>query len=171
MGKKSIKENKNIYQTSREAMELTREKAAEQMEFISADRIEKIESEKSLPHPDEILTMAECYKAPALCNYFCTHECPIGQIHEPEVQVKNLSQIVLEIISSLNSMEKEKNRLINITVDGKITEDEYTDFANIQKQLKNIQIAVKSLQLWVEQTIADGKIDKDLLKKASSHKA
>lgn len=166
MGKKSIKENKNIYQLSREALELTREKAAELMEYISSDRIEKIESEKSLPHPDEILTMAECYKAPALCNYFCSHECPIGQVSVPEIHVKNLSQIVLEIISSLNAMEKEKNRLINITVDGKITEDEYKDFANIQNQLKNISIAVKSLQLWVDQTIADGKIDRDLLRKA-----
>ena len=78
MGKKSIKKNKNIYQLSREELELTREKASESMGYISADRIEKIESEKSLPHPDEILAMAECYKKPSLCNYFCSHECPIG---------------------------------------------------------------------------------------------
>ena len=62
MGKKSIKENKNIYQKSREALELTRERAAELMEFISDDRIEKIESEKSYPHPDEIVAMAKAYK-------------------------------------------------------------------------------------------------------------
>ena len=43
MGKKSTKENKNIYQTSREEAGLTREKASELMEFVSADRIEKIE--------------------------------------------------------------------------------------------------------------------------------
>ena len=54
MGKKSTKENKNIYQTSREEAGLTREKASELMEFVSADRIEKIESEKSAPHPEEI---------------------------------------------------------------------------------------------------------------------
>lgn len=165
MGKKSIKENKNIYQTSREALELTREKAAEQMIFISSDRIEKIESGKSLPHPDEILTMAEVYKAPALRNYFCSHECPIGQQHVPELKLKDLSQIVLEIISSLNAMEREKNRLINITVDGKITEDEFQDFAMIQDQLSKISLSVRSLQLWVDQTIADGKLDKDFRKK------
>lgn len=65
MGRKSTKENKNIYQTSREAVELTREAAAEQLQFISSDRIEKIENEKSLPHPDEILAMADCYKNPS----------------------------------------------------------------------------------------------------------
>ncbi len=51
MGRKSTKENKNIYQTSRENMNFTREAAAEQMGFISSDRIEKIEYEKTLPHP------------------------------------------------------------------------------------------------------------------------
>lgn len=168
MGKRSIKENKNIYQTSREALDLTREKAAEQMIYISSDRIEKIESEKSLPHPDEILTMAECYKKPALLNYYCSHECPIGQKQVPELKLKDLSQIVLEIISSLNAMEKEKNRLINITVDGLITEDEFKDFAMIQDQLALISQSVRSLQLWVDQTIADGKLDKDFRNKGKN---
>ena len=72
MGKKSTKENKNIYQTSREEAGLTREKASELMEFVSADRIEKIESEKSAPHPEEILAMADAYKKPVLCNYYCS---------------------------------------------------------------------------------------------------
>ena len=58
MGRKSTKQNKNIYQTSREEAGFTRESAAEILEFISSDRIEKIESERSLPHPDEILAMA-----------------------------------------------------------------------------------------------------------------
>ena len=31
---------------------------------------EKIENEKSNPHPDEILAMSEGYKKPELCNYF-----------------------------------------------------------------------------------------------------
>lgn len=160
MGKKSTRENKNIYQLSREKLELTREKASEKMAYISADRIEKIESEKSLPHPDEILAMAECYKAPDLCNYYCSHECPIGQEHVPEIKMKDLSQIVLEMLASLNTLEKEKERLIEITVDGKISGDEYRDFVKIQSQLNKISMSVNSLQLWLQKTIADGKIDK-----------
>ena len=34
MGKRSVRENKNIYQTSREEAGLTREKASELMEFF-----------------------------------------------------------------------------------------------------------------------------------------
>lgn len=164
MGRRSTRENKNIYQLYREEAELTREAAGEKLGFISADRIEKIESEKSLPHPDEILAMAECYKRPDLYNYYCSHECPIGQQYVPEVKIKDLSQIVLEMLASLNTLYKEKERLIEITVDGEISEDEYKDFVNIQKQLSKISLSVDALQLWVEKTIADGKINRaDLL--------
>ena len=158
MGRKSTKENKNIYQISREAQDLTREAAAEILDFMSSDRIEKIESEKSIPHPDEILAMADCYKNPSLCNYYCSHECPIGQEYVPEVKFKELSQITLEMLASLNSLEKEKNRLIEITVDGAITEDEMKDFEKIQTQLNQISLVIDSLQLWVQKAIVDGKI-------------
>jgi DNA-binding XRE family transcriptional regulator len=158
MGRKSTKENKNIYQVSREEIGLTREAAAESLEFISSDRIEKIESEKSLPHPEEILAMADCYKNPALCNYYCSHECPIGQEYVPEITFKELSQITLEMLASLNSLEKEKNRLIEITVDGIISEDEKKDFEKIQDQLAQISLAIDSLELWVQKAIIDGKI-------------
>lgn len=162
MGKKSIKENKNIYQLSRESLELTRDAASELMEYVSPDRIEKIESEKSLPHPDEVLVMAKAYKAPNLCNYYCSHECPIGQQYVPEVQMKDLSQITLEMLNSLNSVEKAKERIIEITVDGKITEDEIADFIKIKENLDEISHSVDSLSLWIEKSIADGKIDKAL---------
>ena len=159
MGRKSTKENKNIYQTSRESVNLTRDGAAELLEFISSDRIEKIENEKSLPHPDEILAMADCYKNPSLCNYYCSHECPIGQEYVPEITFKELSQITLEMLASLNALEKQKNRFIEITVDGTISEDEMQDFQSIQKQLSQMALAIDALQLWVQKAIADGKIE------------
>lgn len=165
MGRKSIKENKNIYQTSREAAALTREAAAEKLRFISSDRIEKIESEKSYPHPDEILAMADCYKNPSLCNYYCSHECPIGQEYVPEVKAKDLQVITLEMLSTLNTLSKEKERLIEIAVDGRLTEDEIPDFLKIQSDLENMSIIIDSLKLWIDSTIASGKIDKDLLQK------
>lgn len=161
MGRKSTKPNKNIYQTSREDAGYTRESAAESLEYISSDRIEKIENERSLPHPDEILLMADGYKNPSLCNYYCSHECPIGQKFVPEVRFKELSQITLEMLASLNSLDKEKTRLIEITVDGQISKDEMNDFENIQEQLNQISMAINSLQLWVQKAIADGRIEKE----------
>lgn len=161
MGRKSTKENKNIYFTSRENMQYTRDVAAEKMQFISADRIEKIENERSVPHPEEVLAMAECYKNPSLCNYFCSHECPIGKEYVPEVKAKDLAQITLEMLATLNRLTKEKERLIEITVDGTLTEDEIPDFVKIKEELEKMSLAIDSLNLWVDNTIAKGKIDKD----------
>lgn len=163
MGRKSTKENKNIYHVSREMAGLTREAAAEQLEFISADRIEKIENERSNPHPDEILAMADCYKNPSLCNYYCSHECPIGQEYVPEVEVKDLSVITLEMLSTLNTLTRERDRLIDIAADGKVTEDEIPDFIRIKENLDHMSLAIDSLKLWVENTIASGEIDKKIL--------
>lgn len=162
MGRKSTKDNKNIYQTSREAKELTREAAAEQLEFISADRIEKIENERSNPHPDEILAMAKCYANPFLCNYYCSHECPIGQQYVPEVEAKDLSVITLEMLSTLNLLSREKDRLIDIAADGKLSADEIPDFIRIKDELENMSLAIDALKLWVENTIVSGEIDRDL---------
>lgn len=57
MPRRSVKEEKNIYFQSREAAGLTREEASGKTEFLSEDRIERIESEKSAPHPDEVLAL------------------------------------------------------------------------------------------------------------------
>lgn len=70
MGRISMKENKNIYHICREELGLSREKASELLEVIPPERIEKIENEKSLPRPDEVLIMAEKYKVANLCNYY-----------------------------------------------------------------------------------------------------
>lgn len=160
MGRKSTKENKNKYQTSREEMNYTREAAAEKLGFISADRIEKIENEKSLPHPEEVLAMADCYNNPSLCNYFCSHECPIGMEYVPEIKAKDLSQITLEMLATLNKLAHEKERLIEITVDGELSEDELPDFYKIKDQLEKMSLAIDSLNLWLDQEIASGKLKK-----------
>lgn len=159
MGRVSVKENKNIYQLRREELGLSREKASELLETMPAERIEKIESEKSLPHPDEVLLMAEAYKMPNLCNHYCANECPIGQQYVPEIKIKDLSQIVLEMLASLNSMNRKQERLIEITADGKIEGDEIKDFIHIQEELEKISITVETLQFWSEQMLANGAID------------
>ena len=111
MARVSTKENKNIYQLTRESLKLTRESASELLETISPERIEKIENERSLPYPDKVLTMAEKYRQPNLCNYYCANQCPIGQQYVPEIQIKDLSQIVLEMLASLNSMHRQRSGL------------------------------------------------------------
>ena len=161
MGRASVKENKNRYQLAREELGLSREKASDLLGTIPAERIEKIENEKSLPHPDEVLVMSQKYKKPSLCNYFCSNDCPIGREYVPEVQIKELSAIVIEMLASLNSVNKTRDRLIEIAADGIISDDEIDDFIQIQNELERISITVETLQLWAEKMLANGVIDAD----------
>ena len=166
MARASTKENKNIYHLTRESLKLTREAASELLETIPPERIEKIENERSLPHPDEVLLMAEKYKQPSLGNYYCANQCPIGQEYVPEIKVKDLSQIVLEMLASLNAMNKRKDRLIEITADGVVSDDELEDFVYIQEELERISITVETLQLWSEKMLATGVIDGEAYQQA-----
>ena len=159
MARVSTRDNKNVFWQAREALGLSREAASELLETIPPERIERIETEKFMPHPDEILLMAEKYRAPTLCNYYCSQVCPIGQQYVPEIKVKDLSQIVLEMLASLNSMQRQTTRLIDIAADGVIDNDELKDFVHIQKELERISITVETLQLWSEQMLANGKIN------------
>ena len=161
MGRTSTKENKTSYQLAREELGLTREKASELLETIAPERIEKIENERTVPRPDEVLTMAEKYKRPSLCNYYCSRQCPIGEQYVPQVPMRELSAIVLEMLASLN---KEKERLIEITADGHISNDEIDDFIHIRTELERISVTVETLQLWTERMLANGQIDAEIYK-------
>lgn len=159
MGRASTKANKNRYQLAREEAGLTREKASSLMKTITQDRIARIENDECIPQPYDILEMSCAYKKPSLCNYYCSQECAIGKQYVPQVKVKELSAIVLEMLASLNRLNDQKNVLIEITSDSKISNKELCAFVSIQKELENISVAVETLQLWVENMLVTGAID------------
>ena len=148
-----------IYRDIREKLELTREEASELLQAISPERLSRIESGKFAINPDEVCLMAEKYKEPSLCNYYCSHECPIGQKYVPEVKMQDLSAIVLNMLDSVNSMKNNQERLIEIAADGEIEDAELLDFIKIREELSRISETAQALTLWTEKMIADGKID------------
>ena len=153
------KASKTPYQLRREELGLSREKAADLLETIPPERIERIESGKFTAHPDEILLMAEKYKAPQLCNAYCTEECEIGRRYVPRAEQKELSRIVLEMLASLNRLQGLKEQLIELTADEKIDRHEIGDFVAIQKELEDLAASVETLRLWVDQKVLLGEID------------
>lgn len=163
MGKKSTRENKNIYQIYREEQGLTRDKASELMDGISAARIEKIEYETQQPTPYDVVQMADAYKHPDLCNYYCSHKCEIGDRYVPEIEITELSSIILETIASLNEINPHTGRLIQIARDGKITDDEIKDFAFISTKLDEVSLAIDALNLWVDKTASENNLNMELL--------
>lgn len=78
-----------------------------------------------------------------------------------EVKIQDLSQIVLKMVDSLNTVQDNQRRLISITADGIVDDSEIDDFVSIQEELEKISITVEALQLWTEQMVANGAIDMD----------
>ena len=97
----------------------------------------------------------------SLCNYYCANECRIGQEYVPEVQIRELPQITVEMLATLNNLNKDKDRLLEIAVDGTISEDEIPDFLSIQDSLEKMSITIDALKLWVDQKIAEGQLDRE----------
>ena len=156
MGKKSVKEDKNMFFQCRESLNLTRDEAAELLGCISADKIEKIENERIVPQPEDVEIMADRYGAPLLRNYYCSNVCSLGQKYVPQVKVKDLSQITLDMLATLISLNRDRDRLVEITVDGKVSDDELAEFIKIRENLSNMQSAIDSLSAWVDTTMDKG---------------
>ena len=170
MGRASIKENKNVYQLARERVGMTRAAASEAMVWVTESRIEKIESGKSTPSPDEVLTMAKAYKKSALCNAYCRSECAIGQRYASAVQEEPIEKIVLALLAALNTLDKNKDRLIEITSDGVIHDDQIEDFVAIRDRLGHIASLADSLTLWFDDTVENGKVNPEILRQVLQKK-
>ena len=155
MGKKSVKENKNMYQQVRDNLGMTRAAASDASGgLLTESRIEKIESGALNAHPEDVVMMADAYNSPELCNYFCTNECQIGMRYVPEVQtIHDLPQITLELLSNLNSINRDKDRIIDITADGQISEEERKDFESFRQHLNDMSLAIETLKLWADKEL------------------
>ena len=164
MSGKSKRENKTVYQLRREELEWSRAKASEET-YISENRLEKIETGKTTATPEDVVAMAKSYKYPELCRHYCAHECAIGEhLDIPMTERKGLAKIVLEVLTTLNQLDKEKDRLIEIAADELITDDEMADFKRIQVQLADIASTAESLKLWITDAIIKGNIDAESIK-------
>ena len=157
MGRKSTKENKSIWQTTREDLGLTREKAGELVPGFSPERIEKIENGRTQIQPEDVILLAEHYRAPSLLNYYCCNECPISETQVVRAESKELTQIAVETLNAVNQMDRIKNRLLEIAEDGQVRSDEYEDFMKIKGVLDRIAQSVSNLRLWMDEQIAENK--------------
>lgn len=158
MPKTTKEKNTNMYTEARVSAGMTREQAAEKLQFISTDKLYRIESGETTPHPDEVLAMQRCYKDILLCNQYCIKECAIGKEYQKEIQIRHLPQITLEIVDTINRLEEYKNRLVEITSDSFIEEHEMLDFISIKNELERISDACSSLKIWIDNKALHGEL-------------
>ena len=93
--------------------------------------------------------MAEVYKAPELCNYYCSHECPIGRKYVPPIEMTELPAIILETVASLNAVYPLTNRLIEISRDE-------TDLSRTRALISPISRKISRKSRWPSKPCSSG---------------
>jgi len=158
MGRKSIKENKNVYQEARDNLGWSREKAADEIlklengkyGYVDKYKLVKIEEESIKIQPEDIVALSKAYNKPELRNYYCCHQCDIGAIYAPEVIYDNVHEILVNMSISLESVNAKKIRLMEILADGVVNSEEVKDLNRILEELEKISVTVEAIQLWCE---------------------
>ena len=155
MPKRATKRPDNIFYKRRiEASKwdrdfVSRERTAERL-YIDRTRLANIELEKVVPHPEETATFAEAYKAPELCNYYCSQLCPLGKETIPKIELNELDRTVLLLLAALKDLPKIKEELITIAADGDIQADERRGMDSILATLNEAAKRIQSLVLYCD---------------------
>lgn len=126
---------------------LSREKAAFRL-HLAAKTLNNYENGHSIVPPETALRMQDVYKDPALTARYCSEYCPIGQIFAHQVpEHNNLCQAVLGLLKEQNDVEQIRTKLIEITADGIITQDELSEFELVMDELLDLEMKIENLKL------------------------
>lgn len=99
---------------------------------------------------DKVVLMAELYNAPELKAWYCSSECPIGRSYPmPSTELTTVERTTLNLLRQLrqDDVEKVREKLIDITADGVISDDERVDLAEILAYLDKLIKAAGELRL------------------------
>lgn len=129
----------------------SREGAAEEL-GIDRTRLARIELGSTVPYQDEVLLMADCYRAPELKGNYCRDMCPLGK-GMPKIEDADLDRISLRALASFRKINEAKELLLDITADGIITDDEKPDLEKIISTLDEVNEITQNLKNWIEKNI------------------
>lgn len=102
--------------------------------------------------PDMVLKMADLYNAPELKNYYCTEICPLG-FEMPRAEVVDLDRICVRALASFRKLNETKDRLLDITEDGIVSEDEKADMEKVLHDLEELEEITQNLKIWIKKNL------------------
>lgn len=157
MGTNPTKAAGNIYCQCRKAAARyndklnSREGAAEQLGY-SSSTLAGWELGTDRPSPEAVLLMVDLYHAPELKNYYCRKECYLG-CDVPKLELEDLDRITIKAISTFRKITETREILLDITEDGKISENERPEFEIVMTTLNEISSIAQSLKVWAEKNL------------------
>lgn len=163
---------KNKYQSVREdELKWSREKAVDvfantaytnskgettNFSYLNYDKLIKVERTPEKAQPIDIVGLSIAYNKPELRNHYCCHDCEIGKIDTVVVEdASNIHKILINMAVSLESVNSQKIRLMQILEDGTVDENEVNDLNKILDELEKISMTVEAIQFWCEKMKVD----------------
>ena len=128
---------------------LNNTETAQDIVHIERTRLIAIEKEQKIPYAEEVLSMAEAYDAPELCNLYCTGQCPIGKDLKP-LLYEDLNKISAQLMSSLYFLQSANDMVFSILEDGEIRPEEEEAFRKVLQLLDKVSYGTQSLKLWAK---------------------
>ena len=129
----------------------SREGAAEEL-GVDRTRLARIELGSTIPYQEEVLLMADCYKAPELKGNYCREMCPLGK-NMPKIENEGLDSISLRMVSSVRKINEAKETLLDITTDGIISDEEKPELEKIIKTLDEVNELTQNLKNWIARNL------------------
>lgn len=102
--------------------------------------------------PDMIIKMADLYNSPELRNYYCREVCPLG-CDIPKIELDDLDRITVKALSTFRKISETRELLLDITEDGKISEEERPELQKILDTLDELVSVSQNLKVWVEKNL------------------
>ena len=162
MGANPTKANENIYFRCRKAAakyndRLNSREGAAELLGVSPSSVADYELgiTKFIP-ADVVIRMADLYGSPELLNYYCRHECPMGAACVPDLKLEELDRATIKLLAAFQRGDDIHKILIDITADGKITEEERPLLDQVLARLDDISKAAGELRLWAEKNLKGG---------------
>lgn len=138
-------EYRNIYQIARESAGVTQEKASELID-VSVESLRAYETGKRYPPNNAVLRMIEIYGTQYLAYQHLRNSAEIGRKILPEIELKDLPTAFLNVLNEVNAFVKQRDRMINITCDGVISEEERPEWDRIMQELDRLSASLMALK-------------------------
>lgn len=116
---------------------------------IDRTRLAHVELGTKIPYPDEVVVMADTYRAPQLINYHCACECPIGKQFIPIADLCTIEQIAVRLSSTIDDFNCTQKSMIKIAEDGKVTADEMEALDRIGEILERSAKLYQELRIFI----------------------
>lgn len=104
----------NVFRTTRENLNLTRDQASELITCITAAKLEKIERGITIPQPDDVICLARGYNNPHLLSHYCSNICEIGKLISPSYCNHNLCEIIINLLACSEYLERNRKPLTKL---------------------------------------------------------